>query len=58
MSLMPILFILFGSAQDYNDYDSQSIGYTEHNQGLFILYGRENLTRATMYVDVERTTTS
>ena len=49
-------FILFGSAQDYNDYDEESIGYTEHNQGLFIAYGGENLTKATMYVDIKRTT--
>jgi len=51
-------FILFGSAQDYNDYDSESIGYTDHNQGLFIAYGGENLTKATMYVDIERTSTN
>ena len=50
-------FILFGSQQDYNNYDSESIGYTEHNQGLFIAYGGENLTKATMYVDIERTST-
>jgi hypothetical protein len=49
-------FILFGSSQDYNNYDSESIGYTEHNQGLFIAYGGENLTKATMYVDIKRTT--
>jgi hypothetical protein len=48
--------ILFGSAEDYNNYDEESIGYTDHNQGLFIAYGGSNLTRATMYVDVERTT--
>ena len=51
-------FILFGSSQDYNNYDSESIGYTEHNQGLFIAYGGENLTKATMYVDIERTSTN
>ena len=51
-------FILFGSQQDYNNYDSESIGYTEHNQGLFIAYGGENLTKATMYVDIERTSTN
>jgi hypothetical protein len=50
------LIVLFGSAQDYNKYDSGSIGYTNHNQGLFIAYGSEELTYATMYVDVERTT--
>ncbi len=50
-------FILFGSQQDYNNYDKESIGYTEHNQGLFIAYGREELTYSTMYVDVERTST-
>jgi len=49
-------FILFGSAQDYNDYDSESIGYTDHNRGLFILYGGEILTRGTMYVDIEKIT--
>jgi hypothetical protein len=48
--------ILFGSAEDYNNYDEESIGYTDHNQGLFIAYGGSDLTRATMYVDVERTT--
>ena len=48
--------VLFGSAQDYNDYDSESIGYTDHNRGLFILYGGEILTRGTMYVDIEKTT--
>ena len=51
-------FILFGSQQDYNNYDEQSIGYTENNQGLFIAYGSENLTKATMYVDVNRTSTN
>jgi hypothetical protein len=50
------LIVLFGSAQDYNKYDSGSVGYTDHNQGLFIAYGGEELTYATMYVDVERTT--
>ena len=48
--------VLFGSAQDYNDYDSESIGYTDHNRGLFIVYGGENLTRGTMYVDIEEIT--
>jgi hypothetical protein len=47
--------VLFGSAQDYNNYDEESIGYTDHNQGLFIAYGGNNLTRATMYVDIKRT---
>ena len=51
-------FIIFGSQQDYNNYDEESIGYTEHNQGLFIAYGGENLTKATMYVDIERTSTN
>ena len=51
------LVVLFGSAQDYNEFDSGSIGYTDHNQGLFIAYGSEELTYATMYVDVERTST-
>jgi hypothetical protein len=51
-------FILFGSQQDYNNYDKESIGYTENNQGLFIAYGGENLTKATMYVDVNRTSTN
>ena len=51
------LVVLFGSAQDYNEYDSGSIGYTNHNQGLFIAYGGQELTYATMYVDVERTST-
>lgn len=47
--------VLFGSAQDFNNYDEESIGYTDHNQGLFIAYGGTNLTRATMYVDIKRT---
>jgi fructose-specific component phosphotransferase system IIB-like protein len=51
------LVILFGSAQDYNEFDSKSVGYTDHNQGLFIAYGSEEITYATMYVDVERTST-
>jgi hypothetical protein len=39
------LVVLFGSAQDYNEFDSGSIGYTDHNQGLFIAYGSDELLR-------------
>lgn len=49
------LTILFGSAQDYNNLEPNSIGYTDHNQGLFVSYGSSVLTSATMYVDIERT---
>jgi len=52
------LIILFGSAQDYNEFDSESVGYTDGNYGLFIAYGSDELTYATMYVDVERTSTN
>jgi len=52
------LIVLFGSAQEYNEFESNSVGYTDQNQGLFIVYGREELTHATMYVDVERTSTN
>jgi hypothetical protein len=52
------LVVLLGSAQDYNEFDSKSVGYTDHNQGLFIAYGSEEITYATMYVDVERTSTN
>jgi hypothetical protein len=51
------LVVLFGSAQDYNEFDSGSVGYTDDNYGLFIAYGGEELTFATMYVDVNRTST-
>ena len=50
------LIVLFGSAQEYNEFESNSVGYTDQNQGLFIVYGREELTHATMYVDIKRTT--
>jgi hypothetical protein len=52
------LIVLFGSAQEYNEFESNSVGYTDQNQGLFIVYGREELTHATMYVDIERTSTN
>jgi hypothetical protein len=52
------LIVLFGSAQEYNEFESNSVGYTDQNQGLFIVYGREELTYATMYVDIERTSTN
>jgi hypothetical protein len=51
------IVVFFGSAQGYNEYDSRSIGYTDHNQGLFILSGNDTeLTYGTMYVDTQRTT--
>ena len=50
------IVVFFGSAQNYNEYDDRSIGYTDHNQGLFILSGNDNeLTYGTMYVDIQRT---
>ena len=52
------LIVLFGSAQEYNEFESNSVGYTDQNQGLFLVYGREELTHATMYVDIERTSTN
>ena len=52
------LIVLFGSAQEYNEFESNSVGYTDQNQGLFIVYGREELTHATMYVDIERPSTN
>lgn len=46
--------ILFGSESEYNDMAPSSIGYTDHNWGMFIINSGAVIHRGTMYVDIYR----
>ena len=46
--------IVMDSKEVYNDFDPYSREYTDHNWGMFITSGGEELTSGSMYVDVVR----
>ena len=50
--------IFFGGQSGYNEMCSTSIGLTEHNYGLFVVYGGVSIGGGSMYVDTERSSTT
>jgi hypothetical protein len=47
--------VFFGTENEYNIYEINSVNFTKNNFGLFVMYGGNSFSFGNMYVDIERT---